>query len=558
MYALKKIACSEGVHVAMSLEDARREAKLLLSLPPHPNIIRCFAYSAEVSIVKLLLELCPGGHLLGYMDRKDGRLSPNEILRPFCQVTSAVCHLHSLNPPIQHRDLKAENVLQDQSGEWKLCDFGSCSTERLPATQIPRKRLWELQEEIDKTVTMLYRPPEMADISMNVQHGYEISEQVDLWMLGCILYTLAFYRHPFQDNASVMAISNAKYFIPQDHPMARSEKICGVIHWLLSANPKDRPSAPQLLDVMCGIGKLPFEELHAQMPPAVQEKIQRLRSLFKARGREPADAMDAQNGSVGSPDRRAQPKSTRTAVAPPRDSRPTSSDEAQPIAGGSSSARTPAPHDTVASGFDINFAMAPDASPVVERRRGRPATAPTTPAVPFAPTIQEDLLSFTSAEIPSHGIVTAPSPQDTDLLGTSTSQSCAGPPRNVSGPPVPASLQQDAFPSRTTPIPSTNAPTVDLMGFGNATSFPPVQTQTSVVPQNASGSFWSDFADFASPAPATPGFHTESSVGFADFGEFASPAPAPRAASSAARSPVSCRGEARPAASTTADLLDLL
>ncbi|CAJ1402667.1 unnamed protein product [Effrenium voratum] len=42
------------------------------------------------------------------------------------------------------------------------------------------------------------------------------------YRLGCILYTLAFYRHPFQDNATPMAVFNAKYVIPSDHPMART------------------------------------------------------------------------------------------------------------------------------------------------------------------------------------------------------------------------------------------------------------------------------------------------------------------------------------------------
>lgn len=37
-----------------------------------------------------------------------------------------------------------------------------------------------------------------------------------------------------------MAITNAKYFIPKDHPMARSVKLCGLVHWLLSADPRDR------------------------------------------------------------------------------------------------------------------------------------------------------------------------------------------------------------------------------------------------------------------------------------------------------------------------------
>lgn len=49
------------------------------------------------------------------------------------------------------------------------------------------------EEIFQKNTTMMYRPPEMCDIYQK----YEVSEKVDIWMLGCILYTLCFYEHPF-------------------------------------------------------------------------------------------------------------------------------------------------------------------------------------------------------------------------------------------------------------------------------------------------------------------------------------------------------------------------
>ena len=33
-------------------------------------------------------------------------------------------YLHSLSPPIIHRDLKTLNVLKDFNGSFKICDFG--------------------------------------------------------------------------------------------------------------------------------------------------------------------------------------------------------------------------------------------------------------------------------------------------------------------------------------------------------------------------------------------------------------------------------------------------
>ena len=44
------------------------------------------------------------------------------------------------------------------------------------------------QEHIAKYTTMMYRPPEMVDFYQQ----FVISEKVDVWMLGCILFTLMF------------------------------------------------------------------------------------------------------------------------------------------------------------------------------------------------------------------------------------------------------------------------------------------------------------------------------------------------------------------------------
>jgi len=286
-YAVKRISCQEGVQIASSLKAAEMEATILKTLPPHGNIIQCYGsitdnHGPGSATVKLLMELCPGGTLLDYMDSKDGKLGAKEVLAPFAQICSAVAHMHAQKPPIQHRDLKVENVLMGADSRWKLCDFGSCSTEVVPAKELSRQRFLQLQEEIDKTVTMLYRPPEMADIELNYRIGYTIDTQVDIWMLGCILYTLAFYRHPFQDCPNGGG-ANGKYFIPDDHPLGKSQKLCGLIHWLLAKDPKDRPTASRTGELLGEIGKLQYPDLLTMMPQSVKDKIKKLDALFAKR-----------------------------------------------------------------------------------------------------------------------------------------------------------------------------------------------------------------------------------------------------------------------------------
>ena len=50
---------------------------------------------------------------------------------------------------------------------------------------------------------MSYRPPEMIDKYLK----YRVDTQADVWMLGCVLFAMAFGFHPFQD-AQKIAILN--------------------------------------------------------------------------------------------------------------------------------------------------------------------------------------------------------------------------------------------------------------------------------------------------------------------------------------------------------------
>ena len=95
---------------------------------------------------------------------------------------------------IAHRDIKIENVLL-HSKKFKLCDFGSASTKTLNFTKTSQNEIDEMFEEFEKYTTLMYRPPEMID----KYKRFSVSGQADIWMLGCVLYTLCFCQHPFQE-----------------------------------------------------------------------------------------------------------------------------------------------------------------------------------------------------------------------------------------------------------------------------------------------------------------------------------------------------------------------
>lgn len=60
-------------------------------------------------------------------------------------------------------------------------------------SKTPRSEFYKYEEQFEKYTTLMYRPPEMCDL----YQGYTVDEKVDVWMLGCVLYTICFYVHPF-------------------------------------------------------------------------------------------------------------------------------------------------------------------------------------------------------------------------------------------------------------------------------------------------------------------------------------------------------------------------
>ena len=76
---------------------------------------------------------------------------------------------------------------------------------------------------------------------------YDVTLKADIWMLGCVLYTLCFFQHPFQD-AQKLAITNAHYFIPDDTRV--TDKMKDFIRLLLVPNPEERPSSKEVLSLL--------------------------------------------------------------------------------------------------------------------------------------------------------------------------------------------------------------------------------------------------------------------------------------------------------------------
>jgi serine/threonine protein kinase len=130
----------------------------------------------------LLLEYCPGGHLLSKLNNRNGIPLPlSDICRIFTQILDGVALMHDSSPVIIHRDLKLENILFSQDGLVKLCDFGSCAQGNTFLRSAEERS--KAEEIISKETTQMYRAPEMVDLYMRD----ELTEKTDIWVCSPLL-----------------------------------------------------------------------------------------------------------------------------------------------------------------------------------------------------------------------------------------------------------------------------------------------------------------------------------------------------------------------------------
>ncbi len=120
----------------------------------------------------LLREYVEGETLLDLVQKK-GPFSPQETARIGISLCRTLEKLHSQDPPLIHRDIKAENVIRTRSGEYVLIDFDI-------------SRFYDEQDSRDTElrVTAFSAPPE--------QFGYRQTDpRSDIYALGVLLHELA-------------------------------------------------------------------------------------------------------------------------------------------------------------------------------------------------------------------------------------------------------------------------------------------------------------------------------------------------------------------------------
>ncbi|KAM3492918.1 hypothetical protein MY3957_003755 [Beauveria namnaoensis] len=265
----------------MQRANILKEVQIMRQLD-HPNVIKLIDFSESKPYYYIVLELAPGGELFHQIVRLtyfSEELSRHVIVK----VAKALEYLHE-DKGVVHRDIKPENILfnpidfvpskvpkpsqpgdEDKVdegefipglgaggiGEIKIADFGLS------------KVVWDKQT-MTPCGTVGYTAPEIVK-------DERYSKSVDMWALGCVLYTLLCGFPPFYDESiEVLTEKVAKgqytFLSPWWDGISKSAK--DLISHLLTVDPEKRYTITEFLahPWVRASGPTPREERKFQAP----------------------------------------------------------------------------------------------------------------------------------------------------------------------------------------------------------------------------------------------------------------------------------------------------
>eukprot|EP00002_Diphylleia_rotans_P031582 TRINITY_DN6564_c0_g1_i10.p1 TRINITY_DN6564_c0_g1~~TRINITY_DN6564_c0_g1_i10.p1 ORF type:complete len:569 (-),score=97.37 TRINITY_DN6564_c0_g1_i10:257-1963(-) len=168
-------------------EILTREAKLMTKIR-HENIVELFTFGCRRQQVLYVMEYADGGSLQTILDSQ-GALTVPLFFDYTGQILTGLHYLHSRNPPIEHRDLKPDNILIC-NGVAKIADFG-LSTARETVLR-----------STNFAGTFHYAPPEAFDLK-----SYGVLS--DMYTFGLVMWAMLAGQRPY-DGKHPMEITKLK------------------------------------------------------------------------------------------------------------------------------------------------------------------------------------------------------------------------------------------------------------------------------------------------------------------------------------------------------------
>ena len=193
----------------------------------HNNLLKPLHYDTCDRKPYLVLPYCQNGST----QKRVGIFKEAEIWKLLHDVASGLSFLHSMHPPVIHQDIKPDNILLSDNGDYMLTDFGISSHCRSALRK-------SVSEAFSSAGTMAYMAPERFGKNANVPIMAS-----DIYSLGATAFELLTGDAPFGNDGGLVQKKGAD--IPE-LPNTYSSDLRKVIRLCLNAEPWNRPTAAEL------------------------------------------------------------------------------------------------------------------------------------------------------------------------------------------------------------------------------------------------------------------------------------------------------------------------
>ncbi len=232
--------------------EARAAAKI-----DHAQLVRIYEVGEDPNEGPFMLLEWVEGETLAAKIKRDKRLSTAELRKLALSLLSGLSALHQNG--ILHRDIKPDNILLRNDGEFKLTDFSLALLSDAP----------KLTHHSAVVGTPAYLAPELA-------RGKSPSERSDLFAVGVVLYESATGHNPFYADALLESLRRVREETPDWkllESLAAEPATIALIKSCLEKESEARPdSAAAAASLLNG---------HEQSPATLKSQTKR-RSIFIA------------------------------------------------------------------------------------------------------------------------------------------------------------------------------------------------------------------------------------------------------------------------------------
>ncbi|KAM6979361.1 mitogen-activated protein kinase kinase kinase 13 isoform 1-T3 [Tautogolabrus adspersus] len=216
---------SEEVAIKKVREQKETDIKPLRKLK-HPNIISFKGVCTQAPCYCIIMEYCAQGQLYEVL-RAGRKVTPRLLVDWASGIASGMNYLHLHK--IIHRDLKSPNVLVTHNDTVKISDFGTS------------KELSDKSTKMSFAGTVAWMAPEVI-------RNEPVSEKVDIWSFGVVLWELLTGEIPYKDvdsSAIIWGVGSNSLHLPVPSTCPDGFKILMKQTW--QGKPRNRPSFRQIL-----------------------------------------------------------------------------------------------------------------------------------------------------------------------------------------------------------------------------------------------------------------------------------------------------------------------